>query len=197
MVPSFKEEHSIMSHRSRSPLGPTNVSWRRFLTSALAAAGAAGVGPAALRGRAEAQETPSPGASPASSLRCGALAACARPRAGGSLVPRRPPSWPWNPVDDPPDDAGPDLSPVRWVGERDMLPGRCGTAAASMAPPPRLPSCAGACPSLFTSANTRLTDPREIGPTVTGQPCTEQIAHPAGGIEWLLDTASRLHTHRR
>src|SRR6266436_5025107 len=31
------------------------------------------------------------------------------------------------------------------------------------APTPRIPSCAGECPSPLTSANTRLTEPRETG----------------------------------
>ena len=49
-----------MSKRSQSPSGSTDVNRRQFLKSAIAAAGAAGVGPVMVRGRAEAQETPSP-----------------------------------------------------------------------------------------------------------------------------------------
>ena len=48
-----------MSKRSQSPSDSTNVNRRQFLKSAIVIAGA-GVSPAVLQGRAEAQETPSP-----------------------------------------------------------------------------------------------------------------------------------------
>jgi len=67
-----------------------------------------------------------------------------------------------------PDDTGSGLSQVRWVGEREMLLGCCRTAAAKMEPPslesPPAPASSLTSPS--TGANTRLTEPREIGPTV-------------------------------
>jgi peptide/nickel transport system substrate-binding protein len=49
-----------MSKRSASLSGSTRVTRRQFLQKTMVAAGAAGLGPAVLRDRAEAQETPSP-----------------------------------------------------------------------------------------------------------------------------------------
>ena len=64
-----------------------------------------------------------------------------------------------------------------------------------MAPPPlESPHAPAEHRSPLTSANTRLTEPREIGSTVTRQPGTDQIVNSEGGIECRLDTASQLHT---
>ena len=62
-----------MSHRSLIPSRSLKVDRRAFLRSAVVAAGAAGVGPAVLRGRAEAQETPSPIRPDAAAKRGGTL----------------------------------------------------------------------------------------------------------------------------
>src|SRR5215831_14859944 len=84
-----------------------------------------------------------------------------------------------------------------WVSAK-MLLGCCGKAAAKMAPPPlESPHApAGSLCSPSTSANTRLTEPREIGPTVTAQPLNGTLSHPKEGIACRLDTASRLHTRQ-
>jgi ABC-type transport system substrate-binding protein len=62
-----------MSKRSEPLSRSLNVNRRQFLKSTIAAAGAAGVGPAVLRGRAEAQETPSPIRPEASAKKGGTL----------------------------------------------------------------------------------------------------------------------------
>jgi peptide/nickel transport system substrate-binding protein len=62
-----------MSKRSASSSRSLKVNRRQFLQSTIVAAGAAGVGPAVLRGRAEAQETPSPIRPDAAAKRGGTL----------------------------------------------------------------------------------------------------------------------------
>ena len=77
--------------------------------------------------------SPSPVASPASSMRCCAMAACSSPSAFGSAPSRvlePPPPWACEPRRRCPDDAGPGLSQVRWVGERECRLGRRCRAAA-------------------------------------------------------------------
>jgi len=62
-----------MSKRSETSQRSPKVNRRQFLASTIVAAGAAGVGPAVLRGRAEAQETPSPIRPDAAAKRGGTL----------------------------------------------------------------------------------------------------------------------------
>src|SRR3972149_3789270 len=71
-----------------------------------------------------------------------------------------------------------------------LLQGRCVDGA----PTPRIPSCAGECPSPLTSANTRLTEPRE-----TSAHCPVDVTTRNRDTERdtpRLDTASRLHTRQ-
>jgi hypothetical protein len=66
--------------------------------------------------------SPSPVASPASSMRCCEMAACSSPNAFDiRVIPllRSPPLWACDRVALLPGDAGPGLSQVRWVGERE------------------------------------------------------------------------------
>src|SRR3972149_1824567 len=71
-----------------------------------------------------------------------------------------------------------------------LLQGRCVDGAPTL----RIPSCAGECPSPLTSANTRLTEPRE-----TSAPCPLDV-NTRNRDTWRdtprLDTASRLHTRQ-
>src|SRR3990167_9502261 len=69
-----------------------------------------------------------------------------------------------------------------------LLQGRCVDGAPTL----RIPSCAGECPSPLTSANTRLTEPRE-----TSAHCPFGVNTRNRDTErdtLRLDTASRLHT---
>src|SRR3990170_8993315 len=69
--------------------------------------------------------------------------------------------------------------------------GRCVDGAPTL----RIPSCAGECPCPLTSANTRLTDPRE-----TSAPCPFGVNTRNRDTERdtrRLDTASRLHTRQQ